>query len=164
MPSCRWPAFGIVFLGIRDFLCLLKRTRLSIRSARRLRPGGLTAHAVRFCRRDASYGYFKGREILPCHEAGIYALVPPTKTSNAKADGRFDKADFIDDPIRNEYRCPAGEALIYRFSSVERHDASLVLALELPGLRTQGQVHPELAAARDALGASGHARRHAGAS
>ncbi|MGG7607829.1 transposase, partial [Massilia sp. BKSP1R2A-1] len=65
-------------------------------------------------------GYFKGEEILACHEAGIRALVPPTKTSGAKADGRFDKADFIYDPENNEYRCPAGEALIWRFSSVEK--------------------------------------------
>jgi len=68
----------------------------------------------------ADRGYFKGEEILACHEVGIRALVPPTKTSNAKADGRFDKADFIYDPEKNEYRCPAGEALIWRFSSVEK--------------------------------------------
>ena len=42
----------------------------------------------------ADRGYFKGEEILACHEAGISVLVPPAKTSGAKADGRFDKADF----------------------------------------------------------------------
>ena len=68
----------------------------------------------------ADRGYFKGEEIVACHEAGIRALVPPTRTSNAKADGRFDKADFIYDPEKNEYRCPAGEALIWRFASVEK--------------------------------------------
>jgi hypothetical protein len=47
----------------------------------------------------ADRGYFKGEEILACHEAGIFALVPPTKTSGARADGRFDKADFIYDPL-----------------------------------------------------------------
>lgn len=67
----------------------------------------------------ADRGYFNGREILACHEAGIAALVPKTKTSNAKADGRFDKADFIYDAAKNEFRCPAGQALIWRFSSVE---------------------------------------------
>jgi hypothetical protein len=46
--------------------------------------------------------------------------VPPTKTSGARADGRFDKADFIYDPQKNEYRCPAGQALIWRFASVEK--------------------------------------------
>lgn len=50
----------------------------------------------------ADRGYFSGKEILACHEAGIATLVPPTKTSNAKADGRFDKADFIYEPEKNE--------------------------------------------------------------
>jgi transposase len=67
----------------------------------------------------ADRGYFKGEEILACHEAGIIALVPKTKTSNAKADGRFDKADFIYDRDKNEYRCPAGQSLIYRFTTIE---------------------------------------------
>jgi transposase len=68
----------------------------------------------------ADRGYFKGEEILACHEAGISTLVPATKTSGAKADGRFDKADFIYDPEKNEYRCPAGQSLIWRFVSVEK--------------------------------------------
>jgi transposase len=67
----------------------------------------------------ADRGYFNGKEILACHEAGIAALVPKTKTSNAKFDGRFDKADFIYDAEKNEYRCPAGQALTWRFSNVE---------------------------------------------
>jgi len=68
----------------------------------------------------ADRGYFKGEEILACHEAGITTLVPPTKTSGAKAAGRFDKADFIYDPSTNEYRCPAGQPLLWRFASVEK--------------------------------------------
>jgi transposase len=67
----------------------------------------------------ADRGYFKGEEILACHEAGIATLVPKTMTSGAKADGRFDKADFIYDAEKNEYRCPAGQALIWRFAAVE---------------------------------------------
>jgi transposase len=67
----------------------------------------------------ADRGYFKGEEILACHEAGIATLVPKTMTSGAKADGRFDKADFIYDADKNEYRCPAGQALIWRFAAVE---------------------------------------------
>jgi transposase len=68
----------------------------------------------------ADRGYFKGEEILACSEAGIAALVPATKTSNAKADGRFDKADFVYDREKNEYLCPAGQSLIWRFSYVEK--------------------------------------------
>ena len=68
----------------------------------------------------ADRGYFKGEEILACKQAGIAVLVPATKTSNAKADGRFDKADFVYDREKNEYRCPAGQALIWRFAGVEK--------------------------------------------
>jgi hypothetical protein len=46
----------------------------------------------------ADRGYFKGEEILDCEEAGIRTLVPKPLTSGSKADGRFDKRDFIDDP------------------------------------------------------------------
>ena len=67
----------------------------------------------------ADRGYFKSEEILACHEAGISAIVPKTETSNATAEGRFGKADFIYDPKTNEYRCPAGERLIWRFSRIE---------------------------------------------
>lgn len=67
----------------------------------------------------ADRGYFKGEEILACHEAGISAIVPKTTTSNAKADGRFDRADFIYNAQTNEYRCPAGQALIWRYASIQ---------------------------------------------
>jgi hypothetical protein len=68
----------------------------------------------------ADRGYFKGEEILACHDANITAYVPKPMTSSAKADGRFNKDAFVYDPTKNEYTCPAGEALIWRFSSVEK--------------------------------------------
>jgi len=68
----------------------------------------------------ADRGYFKGEEILACKQAGIAVLVPATKTSNAKADGRFDKADFVYDRDKDEYRCPADQSLIWRFAGVEK--------------------------------------------
>src|SRR5574343_446339 len=67
----------------------------------------------------ADRGYFKGPEILKCVEAGITPWVPKTMTSDNKAKGLFDKRDFIYIEANNEYRCPAGEHLIYRFSSSE---------------------------------------------
>lgn len=60
----------------------------------------------------ADRGYFKGEEILACHEAGITVFVPKTLTSGATAAGRFGKGDFIYYAARNEYRCPAGQSLI----------------------------------------------------
>ncbi|TCV78965.1 DDE family transposase [Methylomonas methanica] len=68
----------------------------------------------------ADRGYFKSEEILACHEAAITAIAPKTVTSIATADGRFGKADFILNAEKNEYRCPAGEALIWRFSTIEK--------------------------------------------
>lgn len=41
-------------------------------------------------------------------------------TSGAKADEHFNNDAFIYDAAKNEYVCPAGEALIWRFSSVEK--------------------------------------------
>ena len=43
----------------------------------------------------ADRGYFSGLEIKACDEADIKAFVPKPMTSNAKAEGRFSKADFI---------------------------------------------------------------------
>jgi transposase len=68
----------------------------------------------------ADRGYFNSEEILACHEAGIAAIVPKTVTSNATAEGRFGREDFIYDAKNNEYRCPAGQRLIWRFSRIEK--------------------------------------------
>ncbi|MDC6383713.1 IS1182 family transposase [Pseudomonas graminis] len=68
----------------------------------------------------ADRGYFKGEEILACHNADITAYVPKPMTSGAKADGRFNNDAFIYDAAKNHYVCPAGETLIWRFSSVEK--------------------------------------------
>jgi transposase len=67
----------------------------------------------------ADRGYFSSEEIRKCEKAGVTAFVPKCVTSGAKADGRFDKADFIYDAETNEYRCPAGQRLIWRFTRVE---------------------------------------------
>ncbi len=79
-----------------------------------------TAMAVKDLTVIADRGYFNGEEVLACHEAGITAIVPKTTTSGAKAEGRFDRADFIYDAKNNEYRCPAGQHLTWRFATVEK--------------------------------------------
>jgi len=68
----------------------------------------------------ADAGYYKGEEIVECYEVGITALVPKTNTSGSKAKGRFSKADFRYDAKANEYICPAGERLTYRYDSEEK--------------------------------------------
>lgn len=67
----------------------------------------------------ADRGYFKGEEILECQKVGITALVPKPLTSGSKAEGRFGKQDFIYEAQDDEYRCPAGQRLIKRFTSIE---------------------------------------------
>jgi hypothetical protein len=67
----------------------------------------------------ADAGYYKGEEIVECYEAGITALVPKTNTSGSKAKGRYSKEDFRYDAKADEYICPAGERLTYRFDSEE---------------------------------------------
>jgi transposase len=67
----------------------------------------------------ADRGYFSGEEILACEPLGVTPYVPKPMTSGAKADGRFGKQDFVYDPGQDVYRCPAGERLIRRFTSVE---------------------------------------------
>jgi len=75
--------------------------------------GKIRLHAV------ADRGYYSGPQIKACHDAGIAVLLPKTRTSNAKAEGRFDKADFIYIARDDEYQCPAGQRAIYRFSREE---------------------------------------------
>jgi len=67
----------------------------------------------------ADRGYFESEEILQCAQEGIAALVPKPLTSNSKAEGRFDKRDFVYDAKRDEYRCPAGERAIWRMTTIE---------------------------------------------
>jgi len=67
----------------------------------------------------ADRGYYSGEEIRRCLQAGMNPLVPKPLTSGGRADGRFDKRDFVYNAKRNEYRCPAGQRAIWRFSTVE---------------------------------------------
>ncbi|KFX67358.1 transposase [Pseudomonas taeanensis MS-3] len=68
----------------------------------------------------ADRGYFKSEEILACHQADITVHVPKPMTSGAKADGRYNKTEFIYDTETDEYKCPAGQRLIWRYASVEK--------------------------------------------
>lgn len=68
----------------------------------------------------ADRGYCEGYEILECEQAGIATMVPRPLTSGSKFEGRFDKRDFMYDEHCDEYRCPAGQAAIYRYTTEER--------------------------------------------
>src|SRR6516225_4335265 len=68
----------------------------------------------------ADRGYFSGEEVVACEAAGVTPIVPKPLTSGAKADGRFGKQDFIYHSKTDTYRCPAGEQLIWRYTTVEK--------------------------------------------
>ncbi len=67
----------------------------------------------------ADQGYYHGTEIKTGLEAGITPLVPRPHTSANEARGLFTKEDFVYDEARDLYRCPAGETLTYRSTTVE---------------------------------------------
>jgi hypothetical protein len=68
----------------------------------------------------ADRGYYSGVQLKACEDAGIAAIVPKPMTSGAKAEGRFDKSDFIYIARDDEYQCPAGQRAIYRFTADEK--------------------------------------------
>ena len=68
----------------------------------------------------ADRGYFSGHQIKECTDAGIDVVLPKPKTSNAKAEGRFDKADFTYIKTEDEYECPAGQRAAFRMVTEER--------------------------------------------
>jgi transposase len=91
----------------------------------------------------ADRGYFKSEEILACAQANIRPIVPKPQTSNSKAEGRFGKHDFIYVPADDEYRCPAGQRLTYRFASVENGMALHVYSSSVcPGCPLKAQCSP----------------------
>ncbi|OYT88745.1 MAG: IS5/IS1182 family transposase [Burkholderiales bacterium PBB3] len=68
----------------------------------------------------ADRGYFSGPQIKACADVGIAVVLPKPTTSNAKAQGRFDKADFTYIKKDDEYQCPAGQRAIFRMVTEEK--------------------------------------------
>lgn len=67
----------------------------------------------------ADAGFYYGQAGVDCYEAGIQALVPKVEPSSSKSQGKYSKAAFRYDAVRNEYVCPAGVRLTYRLASAE---------------------------------------------
>jgi len=67
----------------------------------------------------ADRGYFSGVEILACEQLGVTPLVPKPLTSGNRAQGLFDKTDFIYLAQSDEYQCPAGQRATWRFTTIE---------------------------------------------
>jgi transposase len=64
----------------------------------------------------ADRGYYSAQQIKDCADTGVLPILPKPTTSGARAEGRFDKSDFIYIAKDDEYLCPAGERAIYRFT------------------------------------------------
>jgi transposase len=67
----------------------------------------------------ADRGYYNGNEIRDCEQDGIDAYLPKPNTSSNKAKGQFDRSAFTYKAEDDEYECPAGERLVYRFTRTE---------------------------------------------
>lgn len=68
----------------------------------------------------ADRGYYNGEEVKACEQSGITAYVPKPNTSSNLKRGLFTKEDFIYEPDKDCYRCPAGKELSYRYQSMEQ--------------------------------------------
>ncbi len=67
----------------------------------------------------ADMGYFDGKEVKQCAEAGITTYIAKPSTSANKKRGLFTKEDFTYDEAKDCYHCPQGEDLKFRFETVE---------------------------------------------
>jgi transposase len=68
----------------------------------------------------ADMGYYDGAEVKKCEAQGITAYIPKPYTSANTKLGLFGKERFHYDSDKDVYRCPAGQALTYRFGTVEK--------------------------------------------
>ncbi len=68
----------------------------------------------------ADRGYFTGEEILACEQEKITTYLPKPQTSGSPKKGLFSKRDFIYHADDDEYACPAGERLIWRFETQKK--------------------------------------------
>jgi transposase len=68
----------------------------------------------------ADMGYYHGKEVKACLEAGITPYIPKPQTSASRKRGLFAKGDFRYDLEQDCYFCPAGEKLTYRFQTTEK--------------------------------------------
>ena len=67
----------------------------------------------------ADQGYYRSEELQACEQANIVAYVAKSDTSGKRSKGEFGRDEFRYIPEDDEYECPAGERLIYRFTREE---------------------------------------------
>ena len=67
----------------------------------------------------ADQGYYRSEELLACEADNIVPYVAKSDTAGKRAKGEFPRSAFRYLPEDDEYECPAGERLIYRFTRTE---------------------------------------------
>jgi len=67
----------------------------------------------------ADAGYYNAAEVSRCAEHHITTYIPKADTSANTARGLYGKRQFKYDAVKDEYVCPAGAALTYRFATHE---------------------------------------------
>jgi transposase len=68
----------------------------------------------------ADMGYYNGEEVKKCLEDGITPYISKPNTSANSKLGLFGKEDFLYDAAKDCYHCPAGQALVFRFETIEQ--------------------------------------------
>ncbi|KQN02333.1 IS1182 family transposase [Sphingomonas sp. Leaf25] len=68
----------------------------------------------------ADMGYHKGEDIEACEAAGITPYIPRPHRGINVSNGLFPKERFRYDPVADAYRCPGGQVLDTRHSSITR--------------------------------------------
>ena len=84
----------------------------------------------------ADAGYYNGKEIVACEDDEITTYVPKSNTSNSKAEGRFSKEDFQYIAEDDEYRCPAGQRLTYRYDTFDKKAQKQLHVYRTSGAKT----------------------------
>jgi hypothetical protein len=65
-------------------------------------------------------GYHTGDEVKKCLDDGIVPYISHPQTSVKSELGLFSKEEFIYNPEKDCYQCPAGQELTFRFTRVEK--------------------------------------------
>lgn len=68
----------------------------------------------------ADGGYYEGKALKECEQAGVTTYVPQPQSREAKRRGIFEQKQFRYDPQRDLYVCPQGEELRLRSKKHER--------------------------------------------
>jgi transposase len=68
----------------------------------------------------ADGGYYEGKGLKECEDAGLTTYLPQPQSREAKRRGIFEQQQFRYDPERDLYVCPQGEALRLRYTTKER--------------------------------------------